>query len=414
MSRPNRAHQTFNFGSQRGGRGRGARGRGSWIVPNFPITSPVEDDRDIMEGLEESPIVTLARPNEQAMADVSITRLEYVGSYNWTTCDQPTMIVPGSPPMWLNRPTPYAVDPDIGVQFGTIRRRQIINWPEVDFVTDRNQLRMLLRWVADEDTEFRIDMQLAGAKTILLSRWEKRTRERFPGLTYALNFVQASTSPVSDCPDSTGHHRILTYNLCGLKMVVRFAVDAYLSDAKQKAAVSSMSSDVDSLVGLLATTKISSKGPTRDVKKPEASTITLKDSLSAIKVIHGGSYIPQSSIAETSTRSVNRQHLFEWKDRYPHLFLSQTSHHFLAVHMKGTFTEIRHTTLGSSELKEADKELQSNFKKLVLALQAIQKLVVKHGKRGRLSLVYQSGELKVFERTTLDGCLPDDVINIFE
>lgn len=85
-------------------------------------------------------------------------------------------------------------------------------WGTVDFVTDRNGLRKLMRWIAGgEVKEFRIDAQLAGHKTVLLSRWEKRTREQFNGRTYGFKFEKASTTPAAGCSESTGHHRIVTY-----------------------------------------------------------------------------------------------------------------------------------------------------------------------------------------------------------
>lgn len=86
---------------------------------------------------------------------------------------------------------------------------------QFDFVTDRNGLRKLLRWIDGAGSgspfkEFRIDMQLAG-RTVLLNRWEKRTRENLSGFTYGFNFEKASTDPAPGCEESSGHHRIIRY-----------------------------------------------------------------------------------------------------------------------------------------------------------------------------------------------------------
>jgi len=89
-----------------------------------------------------------------------------------------------------------------------------IDWPSIDFVTDRNGLRKLLRWInppPDGTKDFRIDMQLAGKHTILFSRWEKRHREESKSWTYGLNFEKASTTPAEGCTRSTGYHRIVKY-----------------------------------------------------------------------------------------------------------------------------------------------------------------------------------------------------------
>lgn len=87
------------------------------------------------------------------------------------------------------------------------------DWSRVDFVTDRNGLRKLLRWVRKESklNDFRMDLELAGEKTVLVNRWEARTKEMFNGRTYGFNFEKASTEPAAGCQKGTGHHRIVTY-----------------------------------------------------------------------------------------------------------------------------------------------------------------------------------------------------------
>lgn len=87
------------------------------------------------------------------------------------------------------------------------------DWASVDFVTDRNGLRKLLRWIGGESDlrDFRIDLQLAGEKTVLFNRWEIRTRERFTGRTFGFSFEKASTQVAPGCKDSTSHHRIISY-----------------------------------------------------------------------------------------------------------------------------------------------------------------------------------------------------------
>ena len=117
-----------------------------------------------------------------------------------------------------------------------------VDWPAVDVVTDRNNLRKLLRWIqhpwsdapraggragssnagtlpgVDPLKDFRIDIQLGGRNTLLLHRWEKRTRELAepPRSGCGINFERESTRPAKGCDRSTGHHRIVTYvsSLC--------------------------------------------------------------------------------------------------------------------------------------------------------------------------------------------------------
>ena len=90
------------------------------------------------------------------------------------------------------------------------------DWSSVDFVTDRNGLRKLLRWIfstpGDPPRDFRIDMELAGSKTVLMNRWEQITKEQ-PGTrrSYGFNFEEAMTVPGPGCERGTGYHRIVTY-----------------------------------------------------------------------------------------------------------------------------------------------------------------------------------------------------------
>lgn len=90
--------------------------------------------------------------------------------------------------------------------------KEVVHWPSVDFVTDRSNLRKLLRWSENKSGDaFRIDTQLAGDKTVLMNRWEKRTREHGQSTSYGFNFEDATTAPVAGCEKTTSHHRIVKY-----------------------------------------------------------------------------------------------------------------------------------------------------------------------------------------------------------
>lgn len=89
--------------------------------------------------------------------------------------------------------------------------KEPFDWSSVDIVTDRNNLRKLMRWVDGTTKDFRIDMQLAGKRTVLLTRFAERTREIFSGRTFGLSFERESTVVAPGCKNSTGHHRIITY-----------------------------------------------------------------------------------------------------------------------------------------------------------------------------------------------------------
>ncbi|KAF8993519.1 hypothetical protein BDQ17DRAFT_1392654 [Cyathus striatus] len=368
----------------RGGRG---RGRGGSTFSSGSVASPIEQDKDIMEGLFNSPLQTIVRPEEQVASDITTANLKYIEitPLQWIHI----ISIRGSPPEWQYRATPYTVQPDNSFRSPSSSLLPLftavealaqededtsVNWPEIDFI---------MRWIGNADREFRIDMQLAGAKTVLLSRWEKRTRERFPGFTFGFNFEKASTKPASGySAEGTGYHRIVTYDMGGLKMAVRFEVDACLPD--QKKFTPKAPTNVDDLINSLAAVNISAEKlpAAKDVDKDEKSASTDCGALLPRSRPFVGAPKPSASI----------------------LFLSQTPHHFMGIHWQGRFIQVNYRAANSQELK----------KKLVRALKIIQEIVKKHGERGRLSLVYQNGELKLYERMSSDGFIPDDVMNLFE
>ncbi|KAJ7200323.1 hypothetical protein GGX14DRAFT_372230 [Mycena pura] len=417
----------------RGGRGHSGANRFSNSASTG--TTPLAPDRDIMEGLVPTALQTIGIPTTVKSAqNVTISSLQSVGSYNWTKNSSPTIIVPGSPAEWQNKATPYQVPADTGLFFidqNGFRMPSAVLLPLItavdatheasgspaafdwaganfDFITDRNGLRKLMRWIdganrdADSDPpkEFRIDTQLAG-RTVLLNRWEKRTRENLSGYTYGFNFEKASTDPAIGCEDSTGHHRMVSYDLNGLKMLVRFEVDACIPAAAKASAKKKVQS-IDDLATSLAGVNLASRG---------VSTSTTNNGLT---VISDGAIIPHTSLVELTTRTERRAAEFDWKDAYPQLFFSQTPHHFLAVHDRGRFTSVTKRTLESSDLQAVQHAMQPSLKKLRAALDTIRDVVVKNGQRGRLTLVYRDGKLEVFQRTSSASCLPDHILARFE
>lgn len=87
------------------------------------------------------------------------------------------------------------------------------SWKSVDFLTDRNGLRKILRWTQHASgRDFRIDTQLVGEKTVVLNRCEYSTIQYMKGNSYGFNFEKVTTVPMSPATQhAEGHHRIVTY-----------------------------------------------------------------------------------------------------------------------------------------------------------------------------------------------------------
>ncbi|PIL34959.1 hypothetical protein GSI_02746 [Ganoderma sinense ZZ0214-1] len=292
----------------RGGRGRGDTGYGGDSAYGQRVAAPelVIDNlppaRDMRENIVGPAIVELTAP-DAAIADkpTKIEDLRCIASYTWDTERKPTLIAPGSPRIWVDRAMPFKVAFDSGIRmfhedafymenestliplFRAVdamvleeesepsagENAEAIDWAAVDFVTDRNNLRKLLRWVRergptttievsspaietspasptsdasegkggieagaaaewDPRKDFRIDLQLGGANTVLMERWAARAREVIapPKGGCRANFEQEHTAAAPGCENGGGHYRIVQYNIGGLNMVVRFEVDA--------------------------------------------------------------------------------------------------------------------------------------------------------------------------------------------
>jgi hypothetical protein len=187
-------------------------------------------------------------------------------------------------------------------------------------------------------------------------------------------------------------------------MVVRFKVDACVSDSNNITKAIPDSDDVDNLTNSLAATSISSVD----------STTVSSSSPSALTIQRKGMLVPQQNIAELATRAAHRVNEYDWADTYPQLELSQTPHHILAAHERGTFTGIFHRTLKGPELAAEALAGREGLVKLRAILEALQELVVEYGKTTGLSLVCKDGQLMAYEREGSKGCLPEEYLKRFD
>ncbi|KAI0783483.1 hypothetical protein C8Q75DRAFT_436081 [Abortiporus biennis] len=397
---------------------RGSRGKsegGPWSHVHSNETIP---ERNMKQDLRREYMQIITRPtrDDATHVDFVIKELTFVGSYSWADNRDPTIIVPGAPPIWQDKELLFRVRPDSGIRYIDQNGHRVpsstllplfkaadvledepgmekVDWSNVDIVTDRNGLRKLLRWVTGVERDgrpvkdFRIDTQLGGKRTVLFSRWEKKTFEQ-------------------GCAGATGHHRIIKYDFDGLILVVRFEVDACL-DPTSKSNRTQPPDDMDDLSSLLSGLVVSSS-PLLSTRPPGGS------SPDEIKVVHAGCIVAQKDIVELTTRSQRNVVDFDWGDVYPQLFLSQTPHLYLAIHDRGNFEQVQKDVLGSPKMRRVERELNIGLKKLRSALETIQNLVIDHGEDGRLTLLCQEGELKVYERISNRSSLPSSIMSRFE
>lgn len=384
-----------------------------------PLTYVKRVKRDMFEGLAEEAIASFAKPlDEPPETEIDIKDVIYRGSYSWLDSEEPTVAIPGSPRVWLNKPRPYAVPADNGLSFidqnahklpscpalplfvavDTIEEdtaRPKLDWNKVDFVTDRNNLMKLsgffLRKLSNSRT-FRIDIELVG-RTVVMQRWEERSVV-WVKTGYGDSFERESTSPGPGCEKATlaGHTRIVSYDFSGLNMVVRCEVDACYPN-----------SDENDLVGALSALAVKDE--------PAPSPITV----GGLHVVRAGREVAQPALIKLKTRAANSYSSFSWDGPYVQLFLGQTPTLIVGIHRDGTFDKLHERDLDTPEYENAKQRTEPALKKLRRLLDDIHAAVLKQGNGAKLSIITDNklGVLKLVKRTD-DRVLPDEVLRRFD
>ncbi|KAI0698101.1 hypothetical protein BC835DRAFT_684939 [Cytidiella melzeri] len=440
-----RATPRWTQSPQRGLFGRGFATRGGYNTDWRSRTARQSNPVHILDGLVAEAIQTLSEPSTTNVGDIEPKDVRYLASYTWTGAEQPTMIVPGCPRVWQDKPLPFTVPLDTGSTYAYANSSKLpaspllplfravdvmeesddsgtkLDWSSVDFITDRNNLRKLLSWVEVKDKgrgkvdDFRIDLQLCGIGTVLMQRWEPHAVYNAENSGYGDSFERESTSAGPGCDDGilAGHNRIISYTLHRAKMVVRCEVDACLLP---DAGALPRSTSYDPEAAIKPSPRTVSADDLADAfSSLDVAATSSPPTMQDVNVVKGGTVVPQSSLIKIKTRSMRNVETFDWESAYLQLFLGQTCNLYLGVHQKGRFEEVRKTAFDSPELKEAAKNTRPVLKKLGRLLDEILYIAIDYGNKGRLSVVCKSGQLKVYERKgEEDFLLPEDVLKRFE
>lgn len=170
------------------------------------------------------------------------------------------------------------------------------------------------------------------------------------------------------------------------------------------------SSHVDDLSTALSSLALAPREPPSDNGSASAS---LQDKF-GIKVIRGGSIVPQENLIKVKTRSEQSMKNFNWPNVYPQLLLGQTLTTMVGVHRRGVFFETQKITLNSPDLDEVAAAAQPGLKKLRQLLEEIQNVVMERGREARLSLVSKRGVLQIMESKNGKDLLPNDILSRFD
>jgi len=372
--------------------------------------------------------------------DIHPQNLKPLASYNWINDPNPTIMVPGThapflstmnlivflgaPGMWNPPAFPLRVPQDSGLYYidqnghrhpafpleplfrAVFIEQSDFSVATLDLVTDRNNLRKIVWAISGERIEdFRIDIQLVG-KTLLFQRWETNTSEyivEFRG--YGHSFEKMCTTYSGDgMKASTGHHRVVKYNLAGLEVLTRFEVDAYYPDDVSNTGMGSSSRtapvDMDALTSSLQKVQLTTS---------QRGKI---DATSTLRVIEGGYKAPHSSLIEIKTRAQHRP--IQISDVIYQLWFAQVRHLIAGYHSRGRFIRSEQKDfVHTGEFRKFEQRKGDDLRKFVKVVEGIRTAMVR-GKIKKAVLLFEGSDMKLYERSGVWNSLPADLLARWE
>jgi hypothetical protein len=204
---------------------------------------------------------------------------------------------------------------------------------------------------------------------------------------------------------STGHHRIVKYNLAGLEVLTRFVVDAYYSDDVSNIGTVGSSSrtapvDMDALTSSLQKVQLttSQKGKS--------------DATSTLRVLEGGYKVPHSSLIEIKTRAQHRP--IQISDVIYQLWFAQVRHLIAGYHARGRFIRSEQKDfVHTGEFRKFEQRKGDEMRKFVKVVEGIRTAMVR-GKIKKAVLLFEGSDMKLYERSGLWNALPADLLARWE
>lgn len=193
----------------------------------------------------------------------------------------------------------------------------------VDIVGCGSTIGNLLRFAGSESKTFRFDVDVIG-DTVLFVRKEISPTELITDLRgYGHTFPEAYTTWDSEVQSSCSHQRIIQYEFCGLKLLVRTETDGYVKEAYAKApssvANSTSQSSLDEALGTMAVSNT-------EVAQDQQLQLRMQ-----------GMRVRQDQIFDIKTRASYKP--FNMSEILPRLWLNQTSKFLIAYHQSGHFNK---------------------------------------------------------------------------
>ncbi|KAI1111232.1 geranylgeranyl pyrophosphate synthetase [Nemania sp. NC0429] len=353
-----------------------------------------------------------------------IESVRHLASYSWIEVENPTIAVPGIPPRWSPPDIPTKLQKDTGLVYiaqnaarnptsplEPLLRSLYVSSPdfdirEFDIITDRNNIRKLLMFIDPSSSRNRLENFTVNAEvignTILFNRTETETFEiigpaEFKGFGHEFE----KTYTHRQLPNSTGHHRVISYRFGGLRLIVRHELDGYVS---QPTATSSKlegdKTEADGLVGPLESLSLSATN-----KRPK-KVWTFSPVESKMSIRQEGIEVPLDSTLEIKTRVIHKP--LNIHEIAPQIWASQTPNLVRAYHHRGLFSKPKVEDV-REEVKSWELSNQKHLKRLVALIKAIVTAVRECG--GKAAIQYDEAIDKITVVPMVDAglMLPKDL-----
>lgn len=268
----------------------------------------------------------------------------------------------------------------------------------VDIVGCGSTIGNLLRFAGSESRTFRFEVDVIG-DTVLFVRKESSPTELITDLRgYGHTFPEAYTTWDSEVRNSCSHQRIITYELGGLKFLVRTETDGYVKEADAKAppglAISTSQLPLDEALRTIAVSSIE----------------VLQDQQLQWKTQGRG--VRQDQIFDIKTRASYRA--ADMNEILPRLWVNQTPKSLIAYHQFGLFDKPKVKDVRQEVIRwENDNPaLLARFQALVKRIVDVvrdsdqQQCEVSWDGQGPLFITKQIGQVR--------RALPPDLVHLLE
>ncbi|KAF8534065.1 hypothetical protein BDD12DRAFT_897046 [Trichophaea hybrida] len=333
---------------------------------------------------------------------VTQQNVSHLISYNLLPKNRKTIIVPGSPPTWSPKPLPLHIPADKGVHtmdpvrdiFPTAPLEPLFRALDsscptfspknIDLITDRRHLRLLLAYAGGSKKEFRIDAEIVGG-TVLFSVWMVFKTCYVDGSSksgYGRNFEKLFTKAPEEAERSITHNRAVEYSLGGIRILLRYEVDACVS-----------------IPGIQSQ---------QQQQQPDRSTTTP----TGFRVLSRGSLVASDRIAEIKTTRVGKN--LATSNNIAQLWFSCTPMLLMGYHRgEGTFSELAETNVrATGKLDQWEKSNTQRLQRMVKVLEMILQ-ILRGLKKRKCAIILKKGmeDLQVYEldEGKYTFGLPDDI-----